>query len=69
MLNNVGATDRLIRVLFGSVLLYLGLGLYSASTLGIVLTVMAIVALLSGLFGSCLLYRLLGINTSKTSSH
>jgi hypothetical protein len=69
MLNNVGAIDRMIRVIFGSALLYLGLGIYSGSTLGIVLTVAAIVALLSGLFGSCLLYGLLGINTRETSSH
>lgn len=65
MLNNVGAVDRMIRVILGAVLLYLGLGIYGGSTLGIVITVVAAVALLSGLFGSCLLYSVLGINTSK----
>ncbi len=38
MLNNVGAIDRIIRVILGSILLYLGLGIYGSSTLGIVIT-------------------------------
>ena len=65
MLNNVGATDRIIRIILGSVLLYLGLAVYGSSTFGIVITITAVVALLSGLVGSCLLYSLLGINTSN----
>ena len=68
MLNNVGATDRIIRVILAGILLYLGLAVYGGSILGILITITAVVALLSGLVGSCLLYSLLGINTSNHQS-
>jgi hypothetical protein len=63
MLNNVGTVDRLIRLIFASVLAYFGLLIYSGSALGIGLTIAAAVLAISALAGSCLLYGLFGINT------
>lgn len=66
MFTNVGMTDRFLRLLLASGLLYLGLFNYSHSALGIGLDVAGAVALLTGLIGFCGLYRLLGINTSQS---
>lgn len=66
MFNNVGAVDRLIRLLIAVVLLYLGLLIYDGSTLGIVLDIAGALALLTAAFGSCMLYGLFGINTRKS---
>ena len=66
MFNNVGATDRLLRLIVAAVLLYLGLFTYAGSALGIGLAVVGGVALLTGLIGSCALYGLLGINTRSS---
>ncbi|MEM1241656.1 MAG: DUF2892 domain-containing protein [Cyanobacteria bacterium P01_H01_bin.26] len=65
MFNNVGIVDRLLRLLIGGVLLYLGLFTYAGSALGIGLDVAGGLALLTGLVGSCALYGLFGINTRK----
>jgi len=67
MFNNVGTTDRLLRLIAAAVLLYLGLFTYAGSALGIGLSVVGGVALLTGLIGSCALYGLLGINTRKSN--
>ncbi len=65
MFNNVGTIDRLIRLILAVGLAYFGLVVYSGSTLGIVLTIVAAVSALTALAGSCMLYGLLGINTRK----
>jgi hypothetical protein len=65
MFNNIGTVDRLIRLILAIGLAYLGLVVYSGSTLGIVLTVAATVLAVTALASSCLLYGLLGINTRK----
>jgi hypothetical protein len=65
MFNNVGTVDRLIRLILAIGLAYLGLVVYSGSTLGIVLTVVATVLAVTALASSCLFYGLLGINTRK----
>jgi Protein of unknown function (DUF2892) len=65
MFNNVGTSDRIIRLLLAAVLLYIGLSVYSSTALGIGLTLVGAVLALSGLAGSCFLYGLLGINTRK----
>jgi hypothetical protein len=62
---NVGTTDRLIRLVFASILLYLGLMVYPGSNLGIGLTVAGGLATFSGLVGTCFLYSILGINTKS----
>ena len=67
MVNNVGITDRLLRVIAAAILLYLGLQTYAGSALGIGLAVAGGVALLTGLVGSCALYGLLGLNTRKSN--
>ena len=68
MFNNVGIADRLIRLVFASVLFYFGLVVYSGSTLGIGLTIVGAVMAISGLVGSCLLYGLFGINTRQQNT-
>ncbi|NER83722.1 MAG: DUF2892 domain-containing protein, partial [Leptolyngbya sp. SIO1D8] len=63
MTSNVGMIDRIIRLMLALVLLYLGLGVYPGSALGIGLDVIGAIAALTGLFGFCGLYKLLGMNT------
>ena len=63
MFNNVGIVDRIIRILFATVLAYFGLLIYGGSALGIGLTIVAGVLAISAVAGSCLLYGFLGINT------
>ena len=65
MFNNIGMTDRLIRLILASVLLYFGLLAYGGSTLGIGLTMVGAVMAISGLAGSCILYGLFGISTRQ----
>ena len=65
MATNVGMMDRIIRIVLAVALLYLGLAMYSGSTLGIGLTVVGAIAALTGLVGFCGLYKLLGINTHR----
>lgn len=65
MKTNVGLLDRLIRLVLASVLFYLGLFLYSGTTLGIGLVVAGSVSLVTALLGFCGLYRLLGIHTNQ----
>ena len=67
MFNNVGTTDRLVRLIAAVILLYLGLQTYAGSALGLGLTIAGGVALLTGLVGSCALYGLLGLNTHKSN--
>lgn len=69
MFNNVGTIDRLVRLVIAGLLLYLGLGVYGGSTLGMGLAIAAALPALTALFGSCVLYGLLGINTRRTSQN
>lgn len=59
---NVGAIDRLLRIIIGLVIAVWGV--FNASYWGVV----GIVILATGLFGYCLLYSLFGIGTSKKDS-
>ncbi len=65
MNTNVGAIDRLIRLLLAAVLFYLGFFLYGGTGLGIGLVVMGSIMLTTALVGFCGLYQLLGIRTNK----
>lgn len=67
MKTNIGAVDRLIRLLVASALFYLGLFPYIGSVLGIGLVIAGGVSLITALVGFCGLYRLLGICTDQTS--
>jgi len=65
MKTNVGALDRVIRVVAG--LIILGIVLYlPMSILWVwILTVIGLILIITGLCGSCLLYTLLNIDTAK----
>ncbi|OKH21734.1 hypothetical protein NIES593_15025 [Hydrococcus rivularis NIES-593] len=65
MFNNVGTIDRFIRFGLAGTLLYLGLGVYGGSALGIGLAIISIIPALTALIGTCPLYSLLGINTKS----
>lgn len=65
MLTNIGIFDRLIRVALAAVLLALGLTVYSGSSLGIGLSIAAVVVALTAAVSFCPLYRLLGISTDN----
>lgn len=62
---NVGRTDKLIRYLVAAAAAGVSILAGPTSVAGIVLLVVAVVALLTGLFGFCPLYRLVGVNTCK----
>ena len=66
MISNVGKIDRIIRLILAAGLLYLGLGVFSGSALGIGLDIVAAIAFLTGLIGFCGLYQLLGIQRHFT---
>lgn len=65
MKKNMGAADRIIRLLLAAIFA----GLYFTNTVtgtfGMVLLVLAIVFVLTSLVSFCPLYTLLGINTCK----
>ncbi len=63
MKNNIGVIERVIRIVIAGELLYLSLGVYQGSALGIGLAMISIVPLMTGLLGNCPLYNLLGIST------
>ena len=56
---NENTVDRIVRVVLGVVLL--GVGVFVVKgTLGIVLDVIGVVAIVTGITGFCLLYKVLG---------
>ena len=57
--------DRVVRVVLGVVLLYLGLGGVVGGTLGIILDILGAIFLLTGAVGFCPLYILLKFSTKK----
>ena len=57
--------ERIVRVVLGIVLLYLGFGGVVAGTWGIVVNVIGAIALLTGLTGWCPIYALLKTGTKK----
>lgn len=61
---NEASWDRIARVMLGVALLVLGLGVVDGG-LGVFLTVVAFVPLLTGLVGWCPLYSLLHIRTNR----
>jgi len=69
MENNIGITDRLVRIVAGIALAALGLAslgdlLGFGVTVGAALTLLGLVLVGTGLVRVCLLYRLLGVGTS-----
>jgi hypothetical protein len=63
MKQNVGATDKIIRILLAIVFAALYFTNVATGTLGIVLLVLAVVFAATALVGFCPLYALFGLNT------
>jgi len=71
MENNIGATDKQVRIVGGIAVGLVGLAtlgglLELGTTIGAVLTLLGLVLLGTGVGRVCLLYRLLGIDTSDS---
>jgi len=62
---NEASWDRIARVVFGIVLLYLGLGGVTGGVLGVVFDIFGVILLLTGLVGFCPLYTLFKFSTKK----
>ncbi|GAB4581382.1 MAG: hypothetical protein Fur0022_41290 [Anaerolineales bacterium] len=62
---NESTPDRIIRIVLGIILLYLGLAGVVSGGLGVVLGVVGGIALLTGLIGWCPAYSLLKFSTKK----
>lgn len=65
MKQNESNVDRIIRAVFGVVLLFLGFAGVLSGTLAIVADVLGFVLLLTGAVGFCPLYALFKFSTSK----
>lgn len=63
MKKNVGKTDMIVRLIIAIVILGLYFGGAVSGTLGIVLLVVAAIAILTGLISICPLYSILGMST------
>jgi len=61
---NEASWDRIVRVLLGAVLLYLGFSGVISGTLGILVGIIGFIPLLTGLIGWCPLYALFKISTN-----
>ncbi|QPJ60745.1 MAG: DUF2892 domain-containing protein [Candidatus Nitronauta litoralis] len=64
MKQNIGQTDRILRVTAG--VLMIGGGVFMGGTIGTALTVIGLVPLATGLVGNCPLYGVCKINTHHT---
>ncbi len=62
---NEAGWDRIVRVVLGIVLLYLGVAGVVAGALGIVLDIFGALFLVTGIVGFCPLYALLGVSTRR----
>ncbi len=62
---NEAGWDRVLRVILGVVLLWLGFGGVVAGTLALVFEILGFILLITGLVGWCPLYSLLRIRTKK----
>jgi hypothetical protein len=64
-LRNVASWDRIVRILLGILLLYLGWGGIVSGGAGTALKILGFVPLITGLVGYCPLYSLLRIRTNQ----
>lgn len=62
---NEASWDRVVRVILGIILLYVGFGGVVAGTLGTVLGIVGALAVITGLIGFCPMYALLKYSTKK----
>ncbi len=63
---NEAGWDRVLRVVLGGALLYLGWAGVVSGGPGVVLGIVGVILLLTGLVGWCPLYRLFRISTRQT---
>ena len=66
MEKNEGTTDRVVRVILGIILLYVGaiyMGL--SGILSYIVVIVGLLLLVTGLIGVCCLYSVFGMNTCK----
>jgi len=68
MKNNMGAPDRIIRLIIGVVLAILALAKIVTGAGAVVLGIIAIILILTGIIGFCPLYVLLKMSTTKKPS-
>jgi hypothetical protein len=64
---NEASWDRMLRAVFGIVLLYLGLAGVVSGAIGILLAVVGGVLLVTAIAGFCPLYAVLGTGTCRTT--
>jgi hypothetical protein len=63
MKKNMGSIDKIIRLIFAAVIVYLFVTGLISGTLGLVLLVFSLVFVVTSLTGVCPLYTIFGINT------
>ncbi len=63
MQKNVGTWDRILRVIAGLVLAYIGTT--TSGIAAVILYILAIILVLTGIFGTCLIYSVFKMNTRK----
>ncbi len=68
MSKNVGAIDRVIRIIVGLVLLYGGYYFGISTIVGIILIVLGAISIIDAITGFCLIYKILGISTAKSKN-
>lgn len=65
MKKNMGALDRILRIIVAVVLALLYFSKVVTGTLGIIFLVIALVFLLTSIIGFCPLYTIIGVSTRK----
>jgi len=62
---NVGLADRIIRIILGVILIYVGWVVWENNTAGIVIDVVGVILIITGIIGYCSIYKIFKINTCK----
>ena len=60
---NVGMIDRVIRIIFGIILMYLFVGNMVAAPWSYLVALIGLILLVTGIVGTCAIYSILGMNT------
>ncbi len=60
---NVGMIDRVIRIIFGIILIYLFVGNMVVAPWSYLVALIGLILLVTGIVGTCALYSILGMNT------
>lgn len=68
MKKNMGATDRIIRILLAAVFAYLFFAGIVTGVAGIILVILGGVFVLTSLVGFCPLYTIFGVNSGRTKN-